>query len=296
MPEGTPNGAPSSSEEGVGGGGGTIRQRLTEAATQLSATSDTARLDAELLMAHALGVSRTELLLRHLHSGPPANFTSILDRRLNHEPIAYILGTQPFYGLDLEVSPAVLIPRGDSEAVVEVARLVREGHPTARVLDLGTGSGALLLAALSLWPKAQGIGLERSAAARDVAIRNAARHGLAGRAEIIDGDWTQTGWADGLGRFDLVLANPPYVEADAELAPSVRDHEPAEALFAGPLGLDDYRLLVPAVPALLAPSGTALFEIGATQGEAVAALARDAGLTATIHPDLAGRPRCVEMA
>lgn len=272
-----------------------IRSALREATERLSATSDTARLDAELLMAHALGVSRTELLLRHLHNGPPANFTSILDRRLNHEPIAYILGYQPFYGLDLEVGPAVLIPRGDSEMVIEAARLAREGRPTRRILDLGTGSGALLLAALTIWSDAQGIGLERSGAAREVATRNAEANGLASRARIIAGDWTQAGWADDLGRFDLIVANPPYVEADAELAPSVRAHEPAEALFAGPLGLDDYRLLVPAIPALLAPGGTAIFEIGATQGEPVSALASEAGLAAKVHPDLAGRPRAVEM-
>lgn len=273
-----------------------IRSALREAAELLSATSDTARLDAELLMAHALGVSRSELLLRHLHSGPPAGFTSILDRRLNHEPIAYILGTQPFYGLDLAVSPAVLIPRGDSETVIDAARAAREGRPPARILDLGTGSGALLLAALSLWPEAQGIGLERSAAARAIAARNAATLGLAERAEIIAGDWTQDGWADGLGRFDLVLANPPYVEEDAALDLSVSAHEPAEALFAGPDGLDDYRLLIPGLPALLARGGTALFEIGAAQDGAVMTLAQGAGLAAKVHKDLAGRPRCVEMA
>ena len=273
-----------------------VREALREAAARLAATSDTARLDAELLMAHALGVSRTDLLLRHMDIEAPAGLTSILDRRLNHEPIAYILGMQPFYGLELEVSPAVLIPRGDSETLIEAARHAREGRATKRILDLGTGSGALLLAALTLWPDAAGIGLERSDAARAVAARNAGAHGLAARAEIIAGDWTQARWADELGRFDLVLANPPYVEDAAELAPSVRAHEPAEALFAGADGLDDYRRLIPQVPRLLAPGGTAMFEIGAAQGEAVMALARQVGLVAKVHLDLAGRPRSVEMA
>lgn len=273
-----------------------IRTALREAAERLAATSDTARLDAELLLAHALGVSRSELLLRQATAEAPAHFEALMDRRLNHEPIAYILGTQPFYGLDLAVSPAVLIPRGDSETVIDAARTVREGRPPLRILDLGTGSGALLLAALTLWPEAQGIGLERSAPAREVAERNAAAHGLTDRAEILSGDWTQDGWADGLGRFDLVLANPPYVEEGAALDLTVSAHEPSEALFAGTDGLDDYRLLIPALPALLTPGGTALFEIGSTQGEAVAALARSAGLAAKIHQDLAGRPRCVEMA
>lgn len=273
-----------------------IAETVRDAAAQLAATSDTARLDAEFLMAHALAVTRTELLLRHMQAEPPASFTAILARRLAHEPVAYILGSQPFYGLDLEVTPAVLIPRGDSETLIDAARETLAGRPPRRVLDLGTGSGALLLAALSHWPEALGIGLERSAAARAVALRNAAHHGLAARAAILAGDWTRPGWQDGLERFDLVLANPPYVEVDAALAPSVRAHEPPEALFAGQDGLDDYRLLVPAVPGLLAPGGTAIFEIGATQAEAVSALAERAGLTARVHADLAGRPRAVEMA
>lgn len=274
----------------------TVRQALQNAAARLAATSDTARLDAELLMAHALGVSRTDLLLRHMDAQPPAGLTSIVDRRANHEPIAYILGTQPFYGLNLEVSPAVLIPRGDSETLIDVARTARDGREMLRILDCGTGSGALLLAALSLWGEAEGIGLERSAAAREIAARNAAANGLGERALIIAGDWTQQGWADNLGKFDLILANPPYVETGAELAESVRAHEPAEALFAGADGLDDYRLLIPAMPGLLAPGGTALFEIGLTQAEPVTALAKAAGLAPKVHADLAGRPRSVEMA
>ncbi|KUR72208.1 protein-(glutamine-N5) methyltransferase, release factor-specific [Novosphingobium fuchskuhlense] len=273
-----------------------LRTALREAAERLAATSDTARLDAELLLAHALGVSRNDLLLGRAQGEVPTQFEALIRRRIDHEPIAYILGTQPFCDLDLAVSPAVLIPRGDSETLIEVARAAREGRPPACILDLGTGSGALLLAALSLWPEAEGIGLERSADARAIASRNATAHGLAARARIIAGDWTSAGWTDGLGRFDLILANPPYVEDNAELAPSVRAHEPAEALFAGPQGLDDYRRLIPAIPSLLAPGGTALFEIGHRQSAAVAALAETAGLTVKVHQDLAGRPRCVELA
>jgi release factor glutamine methyltransferase len=272
-----------------------IAAALREATALLAAVSDTARFDAELLMAHALGVTRSELLLRHLDSKPPVDFRSYLARRLAYEPVAYIIGSQSFYGLDLEVGSAVLIPRGDSETLIEAARAARAGHPPLRVLDLGTGSGALLLAALTLWPEAQGFGLERSAAARDVAERNASRLGLSARAEISPGDWTRPDWSDALGKFDLILANPPYVEDGAALAPSVRAHEPAEALFAGADGLADYRLLVPFVPALLANCGTALFEIGWAQADAVVQLAHGAGLSARVHPDLAGRPRAVEM-
>lgn len=273
----------------------TIADTLREAATRLAPTSDTARLDAEVLMAHALGVTRTDVLLRHMRDAVPDGFAPLVDRRMAHEPVAYITGSQEFYGLDLIVNPAVLIPRGDTETLVEAAHEAFAGRPApARILDLGTGSGALLLAALSLWPKAEGIAIERSAPALAVARANGARHAPAAR--FIEGDWTKPDWSKGLGQFDLILSNPPYVEDAADLAPSVRAHEPATALFSGADGLDDYRILVPQLPGLLTENGLAIIEIGWTQAAAVCAIAHDADLTSRVHPDLALRERAVEMA
>jgi release factor-specific protein-(glutamine-N5) methyltransferase len=246
-------------------------------------------------MAHALGCTRTDVLLRHMDAPEPAGFAPLVARRQAHEPVAYIVGTQEFYGLELAVNPAVLIPRGDSETLIEVAQRALEGRPPARILDLGTGSGALLLAALSVWPQAVGTGIERSDAARVVAAGNALRLGLETRAQMQPGDWTKAGWAKMLGRFDLILANPPYVEDAAPLDASVRDFEPAAALFAGPDGMADYAVLVPQLADLLAPGGVAMVEIGWQQGPAVVALARASGLQARVHPDLAGRDRAVEI-
>lgn len=272
----------------------TVTQALREAANRLSETSDTARLDAEVLMAHALGVSRSAMLLSHGRGAVPDSFAALVERRLCHEPVAYITGSQEFFGLEFAVSPDVLIPRGDSEVLVEAALAAR---PDARrVLDLGLGSGALLLAVLHNLPQARGIGIERSPGALAMARANAQALGLTPRADLRPGDWTQPDWTAGLGTFDLILANPPYVEADAPLAPSVRDHEPASALFAGAEGLDDYRILLPALPALLAPGGAALIEIGHTQAEAVSALAAAQGLAARLHRDLGDRPRVLEIS
>lgn len=271
-----------------------VAQAVREAAATLAATSDTARLDAELLMAHALGVTRSELLLRHTRDAAPDSFAALVVRRQAHEPAAYILGEQEFRGLTFKVSRDVLIPRADSEVLVEAA--LRARPDAKRVLDCGTGSGALLLTVLAELPEAHGIGIDRSDAALAIARANAARLGLSGRAEMIASDWDVPGWSADFGAFDLILANPPYVEDTADLMPSVRGHEPAGALFAGPEGLDAYRVLIPQIPALLAPGGRALVEIGATQAETVSAIADAQEMVVLLHHDLGGRPRVLELS
>ncbi|WP_137680306.1 peptide chain release factor N(5)-glutamine methyltransferase [Aurantiacibacter suaedae] len=269
----------------------TVAQALREAADRLAEVTDTARLDAELLMAHVLGVNRSDLFLRHMQAREPGAFAALIERRAAHEPVAYIIGEQEFYGRPFAVTPGVLIPRADSEPTVQAA--LDYARPDARVLDCGTGSGALLLTFLSERPAAQGIGIDASQVARHCAQANAEALGLAERAEIIAADWTRPGWADGLGKFDLVLANPPYVEADAALDPQVRDWEPAEALFAGADGLDDYRVLIPQLRGLLAENGVVVVEIGWQQAEAVSALARAEGFATELRRDLAERPRAL---
>ena len=191
---------------------------IADAARRLEAVSDTPLLDAELLLAHALGIDRKQLLLRP-PAEIPAEFEALLARRLAGEPIAYIIGTRAFWTIELEVTPDVLIPRPDSETLMDAA--VAHFRGTAgpgRVLDLGTGSGALLLAALDQWRHATGLGIDSSGAALAIARRNAARLGMADRAEFRLGDW-----ADGITeRFDLILCNPPYVATSARAGPGRR--------------------------------------------------------------------------
>ena len=272
----------------------TVGEAIRAATARLGALTDTARLDAELLMAEALDCTRSELFLRRMRDPAPLDYAGLVARRAAHEPVAYIRGYQEFFGLGFRVTPDVLIPRGDSEVLVEAALAAR---PQARrVLDLGTGSGALLLAALSELPgDALGVGIDRSVAALSVATANARALKLGERTELRLADWSAPGWSDGLAPFDLILANPPYVEDAAELAPSVRAYEPAGALFAGAEGLDDYRVLIPQLPSLLAPGGLAFVEIGAGQAAAVTRIAAQAQLSATLHRDLGGRPRVLEL-
>lgn len=270
------------------------RDAVRAAIDMLEPVSESPELDADLLMAHALGMSRSDWLLQDRAFPEPPGFAPLLDRRLAHEPVAYILGHQPFWSIDLKVAPGVLIPRADSEVLIEAALRHFAGSAPAHILDLGSGPGTLLLAALTEWPEAQGTGMERSEAARVIAEDNAEALDLTERARFVAGDWTQSGWSAGLGgRFDLILCNPPYVESNAALDPQVRDHEPHEALFAGPDGLDDYRYIVPALPGLLTPRGVAILEIGWKQAESVGAIARNCRFTVDLAQDLAGRDRAL---
>jgi len=259
------------------------------AAAQRFAFSATPRLDAELLLAHALGITRERLLLTLDDWSVPAAFDALVERRVDHEPVAYLTGTRAFWTIDLHVAPGVLVPRADSETLIEaaVAHFAGTAGPR-RVLDLGTGSGALLLAALDEWPRASGVGVDASLDALAIASANAERLGFAARARIIAGGWEGPG-----ERFDLILCNPPYIADDAVLPPEVKAWEPASALFAGADGLDDYRRLAPLLGTQIAPGGVACVEIGSDQGERAAVLFRDAGLHVALRRDLAGHDRCL---
>ena len=248
------------------------------------------RLDAELLLADALGCTRLELYLRFdqtVSSDQLRDFRGLCRRRARGEPLAYVLARKHFMGVDLEVTPSVLIPRPETEVLVEAAlRLLSAGVP-ARVLDVGTGSGAIVLALLAARPQARGVATDVSPAALEVASRNAVRLGLAPRV-----DFRQTDLAAGVaGPFELVTANLPYVvDGTPEVEQQVRVWEPPEALYGGPDGLDQIRRLTPLLPELLVTDGAALIEFDPRQRDAILDIA-DAVGEAAILKDLAGRDR-----
>lgn len=254
------------------------------------------RLDAQVLLGHVLGCGREGVVAhpeRWLDAAERGRFEALVAGRAARRPVAQLVGEREFWSLPFEVTPDTLTPRPDSETVVAavLARLPDRGA-RLRILDLGTGTGCLLLALLSELPGAEGTGVDRSPAALAVARRNADRLGLGARSRLLQGSWGEAL----AGPFDVVVANPPYVPDGVieALEPEVARFEPRGALAGGADGLDAYRAILPDLPRLLADSGFAVLEVGDGQADAVAAIARASRLgVAETHLDLAGKARCV---
>ena len=257
---------------------------------------DTPNLDARLLVGHALGLDHTALASnaeRPLNDREVSSIAKLAARRLEHEPVARIVGRKEFWGLQFRVTPATLVPRPDTETVVEaaLAAIANRSH-ALRIADFGTGTGALLLALLSELPNATGIGTDISEAALTTARCNAADLGLAERAHFTTCDYG----AALHGSFDLIVSNPPYIASDeiAGLDPDVRDYDPRLALDGGVSGLDGYRAVVADARRLLAPSGILVVELGAGQAAAITALMRGGGIVAEApKADLSGHFRAL---
>ena len=257
---------------------------------------DDARRNARLLLAHALGLRVEELLCRpETPVDPPAaaRYDALIDRRAAHEPVSRIVGTREFWSLPFAISPAVLDPRPDSETLIDgLLQRLPDRNADLRILDLGTGSGCLLLSLLSELPSAYGVGTDLSLEALHVACHNAMRLGLGERACFVQGDWAGAaapGWS-------VIVCNPPYVARSelAALAAGVTDYDPRLALDGGADGLAAYRTLLPQVGALLVPGAWLALEIGHDQGPAVGALLAEQGFgSVAALRDLAGRERCL---
>ena len=271
----------------------TIAEALRDgAAILIAAGIDNHRLESRLLLAHALGCSSEDLIRDLSVKVGPSGFSTLLARRAAHEPMAFILGWREFWSLRFRVSPATLIPRPDSETVVEAALARFPSVQTElRALDLGTGTGCLLLSVLHDRPAAFGVGIDISEVAACLARRNACDLGLASRSAFLCGDWAESV----SGRFDLVLSNPPYI-ASAQLAglmPDVAKHEPAAALDGGRCGLTAYRAIIAMLPRLLTAGGAAVLELGVGQLDAVRALSEAAGFWVETRRDLSGIVRAI---
>jgi release factor glutamine methyltransferase len=279
----------------------TLREVQRAAEARLRAAGvETPEIDARLLIQHALGLTREALLLQaRSRLSPPmvGRVGAFVARRAAREPVSRILGRREFWSLDLRLDPSTLDPRPDTETVVQAALAELKAAPGGadrplRILDLGTGTGCILLALLSELPRATGLGIDVQPAAVDAARANAGRLGLGDRAEFRAGDW-----AEGIGgRFDLVVSNPPYIpDGDVPgLEPEVRVHDPLAALAGGPDGLDAYRAIAPRLPGLLAPGGAFALELGQGQAEAVSRILRGYGLEELrVSPDLNGVERCL---
>jgi release factor glutamine methyltransferase len=278
--------------------GMTIGRARREVAERLRACGlDTPELDARLLVGHALGLDHRALTTDSARVLTPPETDRLgadVARRLRHEPVARIVGRKEFWSLPLRITPAVLVPRPETETVVEAALAVVARSAAARIADIGVGSGAILLALLSELPNAMATGTDRDAGALQVARRNAEHLGLAGRAAFVACDFG----AALAGSCNLVVSNPPYIATReiATLAPEVRDFDPRGALDGGSDGLTAYRAIAADAPRLLAPGGWLMVEVGIGQAEAVTALFAGIGLETSDPPrrDLAGVPRVVK--
>lgn len=268
-----------------------IRDLLYDAAHRLSeAGVDSARLDARILLADAMGISREALIAapRPPSADDVARFQSFVARRAAREPLAYIRGKREFWSLDFKVGPGVLVPRPETETLIEAALSLVPGRKAPlSIADLGTGSGALLIAALKEFPESRGIGFECSTRALPYALENLAHCGLKPRGKI-----AATDWSEAEGRFDLVFSNPPYVPTGdiPQLDPEVRLYEPRQALDGGPDGLEAYRGLARLLPELLKPGGWVFLELGRGQAQPVELLFQGLDVV-RVAPDLAGIPR-----
>lgn len=281
----------------------TIRAALAEARAQLArAGSSSAGLDARLLLADAAGFDTAALIARDGEELPPlaaAAFGAHMTRRLAGEPVARIVGTKEFWGLPFQLSDAVLVPRPDTEVLVAavLGRCRQRFGNQIRICDLGTGSGAILIALLRELPEATGVAVDRSSAAIAVARRNAEMLGVAARTSFCEGDFGAAGFGGATEEvFDVVVSNPPYIPSAVidGLAPEVRDYDPRLALDGGPDGLSAYRAILSRVPFILKQGGLLAFEVGHDQGGAVAALCRGAGLRdVAVERDLSGCDRVV---
>ena len=265
---------------------------LEAARARLAATSKNPRRDADLLLAHVLGCDQTALLThpeRLLSTAEWQQFDRLVERRLISEPMQYLTGEQEFFGLSFEVSPAVLIPRPETEHLVE-AVLERFGREEEiRIIDVGTGSGAIAVSLAHAMPRSRVTAVELLPAALDVARRNAERHGVIDRLILLPSDLLAE--VDGTD-FDAVVANPPYIATAEVLEPQVAKYEPHSALYAGPTGLEVYERLIPQATRVLKPGGWLMVEIGYGQSSALRNLMH--GWTGvTLVNDLQGIPRVV---
>lgn len=278
----------------------TLNQAFVAAASVLRhAGLETPELDARLLLCHAASLTHEAYIARAREPVQPATrarFDAAIERRLKHEPVARIVGMREFYGRNFRVDANVLDPRPDTETLIEAALALAERQgwreQPLKLLDLGTGTGCILVTLLAELPRAQGIGTDRSGAALACATVNARQLGVGPRATFIGTDWL-----DAIeGSFDLILSNPPYL-ASAEiagLAADVSAYDPHLALDGGPDGLDAYRQIATRAAEMLTEAGRLLLEIGPTQADAVANILRDAGLKPEgVTHDLAGRPRVI---